>query len=78
MRVIHQHSGPLNYNGVTYLNPTWRTERLVFDYNVDTVVVSVFITDGSRVDLIDLDLRLHAITEQNVILAIENWLEGNA
>jgi hypothetical protein len=78
MRVEHKFSGPLNYNGVTYLNPTWRTERFVFDYNVDTVVVSVFITDGSRVDLIDLDLRLHAITEQNVILAIENWLEGNA
>jgi hypothetical protein len=45
---------------------------------VETVVVSVFISDGVRVDLIDLDLRLHAITEQNVILAIENWLEGNA
>lgn len=76
MRVIHQHSGLLNYNGVSYANPTWRTERLVFDYHSETVVVSVFISDGVRVDLIDLDLKLHAITEQNVILAIENWLEG--
>jgi hypothetical protein len=77
MRVTHQHSGPLNYNGVIYNNPTWRTERLLFNYNSETVVVSIFINDGVRVDLIDLDLTLPAITESNVILAIENYLEGN-
>lgn len=77
MRVIHQHSGQFTHNGVTYHSPEWRVERLVFDYNSETVAVSLFINDGIHVDLIDLDLTLAALTEQNVILAIENWLEGN-
>ena len=74
MRVTHQHSGSFTHNGATYNSPEWRVERLIFDYNSETVVVSVFINDGVRVDLIDLDVTLPAITESNVILAIENWL----
>jgi hypothetical protein len=76
MRVIHQHSGQFTYNGVTYNSPEWRVEQLVFDYNQPTVCVSLLLNDGVHVDLIDIELTLPAVTEQNVILAIENWLEG--
>ena len=76
MRVIHQHRGQFTHNGVTYNSPEWRVERLVFDYSQPTVCVSLLINDGTHVDLIDIELTLAALTEQNVILAIENWLEG--
>ena len=77
MRVIHQHNGQFTHNGVTYNSPEWRVERLVFDYNSETVAVSLFMNDRLHVDLVDIELTLAALTEQNVILAIENWLEGN-
>lgn len=77
MRVIHQYNGQFTHNGVTYSSPEWRVEQLVFDYNQPTVRVSLLINDGGHLDLIDIELTLAALTEQNVILAIENWLEGN-
>lgn len=76
MRVIHQHRGEFTYNGVTYNSPEWRIERLVFDYNSEAVAIALFVNDVVHVDLIDIELKLSALTESNVILAIENWLEG--
>lgn len=76
MRVIHQHNGQFTHNGVTYNSPEWRVEQLAFDYNQAGVSVSLLLNDGLHLDLIDIELTLAALTESNVILAIENWLEG--
>ena len=74
MRVIHQHTKQFTHNGATYNSPEWRVERLIFDYNLETVSVSLLIKDRVHVNLIDIEFNLPAITESNVILAIENWL----
>lgn len=76
MRVEHKFSGSFTHGGAVYKRPTWRVEGLSFYYHEPTVKVFLFVHDeDGKMQLIDIDLELTSLTEANVILALEAWLD---
>lgn len=76
MRVEHEFSGSFTHGGEVYKRPTWRIEGLSFYYHEPTVKVFLFVHDeDGKMQLIDIDLELDSLTEGNVILAIESWID---
>jgi len=76
MRVEHQFNANFTHGGVTYKHPTWRVEGLSFYYHEPTVKAFLLVRDeDGKMQLIDIDLELTSLTEANVVLAIEAWLD---
>jgi hypothetical protein len=79
MRVEHIFARNFTHDGATYTRPMWRVEGLSFYYHEPTVKVFLFVHDeDGKMQLIDIDLELDSLTESNVILAIEAWLDERA
>ena len=76
MRVEHIWNKTITHNGESYINPTWRVEGLSFYYHEPTVKVFMLINDSEgKMQLLDIDIEIPSLTEANVILALESWLD---